>query len=84
MASVFSYYEACFHYSSDRDDHLTHWPRTGHCFYPSTPDYARLQFDGRTDPPAYFYECEAMYPTPLHGSAANDAAVSTRKPRRLL
>jgi hypothetical protein len=87
MASVFSYYVACFHYSSNRDDHLIYWPRAGYCFSPSTPDYLRLQFDGRTDPPAYIYECEATYPqrtTPLHGSAANDAAVSTRKPRRLL
>jgi hypothetical protein len=33
MASVFSYYERCFHYSSDRDDHLVHSPRAGHCFH---------------------------------------------------
>ena len=87
MASVFSYYVACFHYSSDRDDHLTHSPRAGHCFYPSSPDYSRLQFDGRTDPPAQSYDCDATYPqraSPLDGIAANDADVSTRKPRRLL
>ena len=33
MASVFSYYVVCFHYSSNRDDHLTHSPRAGHCFH---------------------------------------------------
>ena len=33
MASVFSYNVACFHYSSARDDYLTHSPRAGHCFY---------------------------------------------------
>lgn len=87
MASVFSYYVACFHDSSDRDDHLIHWPRVGHCFYPSSPDYSRLQFDGRTDPLAQSYDCDATDPqrtTPLHGTAANDADMSTRKPRRLL
>ena len=35
MASVFSSYVACFHYSSDRDDQLTHSPRVGHYLYPS-------------------------------------------------
>jgi hypothetical protein len=29
MASVFSYYVACFHYSSDRDDALTKEADTG-------------------------------------------------------
>jgi hypothetical protein len=33
MASVLSYYVACFHNSSDRDDHLTHSFRTGHCVH---------------------------------------------------
>jgi len=33
MASVFSYYAAYFHYSSDRDDQLTHSPRAGHCVH---------------------------------------------------
>ena len=33
MASVFSYYASCFHYSSDHDDQLTHSPRAGHCFH---------------------------------------------------
>ena len=33
MASVFSYYVACFHYSGDRDNHLTHSPRAGHGFH---------------------------------------------------
>ena len=33
MASVFSYYVVCFHYSSNRDDHRTHSPRAGHCFH---------------------------------------------------
>ena len=33
MASVFSYYVVCFHYSSNRDDHLTHSPRAGLCFH---------------------------------------------------
>ena len=87
MASVFSYYVACFHCSSDRDGHLTHSPRAGRCFYPSSPDYSRLPFNGRTDPPAHSYDCDATYPqrtSPLHGTAANDADVSTRKPRRLL
>ena len=87
MASAFSHYVACFHDSSDRDDRLTHALRAGHCFpYPS-PHYARLQFDGRTDPAAQRYECEARYLrriSPLHGTAAKDADVSTRKPRRLL
>jgi len=31
MASVFSYSVACFRYSSDRDDNLTHSPRADHC-----------------------------------------------------
>jgi hypothetical protein len=26
-------YVVCFHYSSSRDDHLTHSPRAGHCFH---------------------------------------------------
>ena len=33
MASVFSYYVPCFHYSSKWNDHLTHSPRAGHCFH---------------------------------------------------
>ena len=33
MASVFSYYLVCFHYSSNRDDHLTHSPPAGLCFH---------------------------------------------------
>jgi len=33
MASVFSYYVACFHNSSDPNDHLTHSPHTDHCFH---------------------------------------------------
>lgn len=85
MASVFSYYAACFHYSSDRNDQLTHSPRAGHCFH--SPHPIRLQFDDRTDPPAHSHDCEASYPqrtSPLHGTAANDADWSMRKPRRLL
>lgn len=76
MASVFSSYGASFYNSSDRDDHLTHWPHAGRCFSPSSLDYSRLQFDGRTDPLAHSYECDATYlqrTTPLHGTAANDA-----------
>jgi hypothetical protein len=37
MASVFSYYVASFHSSSDRDDHLTHSPRADHGFYSFHP-----------------------------------------------
>ena len=33
MASVYSHYVACFHNSSDPNDHLTHSPHTGHCFH---------------------------------------------------
>ena len=33
MALVFSYYVPCFHYSSDRDDHLVHSLRAGHGFH---------------------------------------------------
>ena len=33
MASVFSYYVACFHYSSDRTDQLTHSPPADHSFH---------------------------------------------------
>ena len=33
MASVFSYYAASFHYSSDPHDQLTQSPRAGHDFY---------------------------------------------------
>ena len=33
MASVFSYYVACFRYASDPSDQLTHSPRAGHEFY---------------------------------------------------
>ena len=87
MASVFSSYVACFHYSSDRDDQLTHSPRVGHYLYPSSPDYSGLRFDGRTGPPVQSYDCKATYPqhtSPLHGTTANDADVSMRKPRRLL
>jgi hypothetical protein len=86
MASVFSSYLASFHDSSNRGDRLTLWPHADHCFYPSSLDYSRLQFDGRTDPLAHSYDCEATYAqrtTSLHGAAANDADVSTRKPRRL-
>ena len=32
MASVFSYYATCLHYSSDRNDQLTRSPRTSHGF----------------------------------------------------
>jgi len=32
MASAFSYYATCFHYSSDRNNQLTQSPRASHCF----------------------------------------------------
>lgn len=87
MASVFFSSVASFHDSSDRDDHLTHSPRVGRCFRPSSPDYSRLQFDGRTDPPAHRYNCDVTYrkrTSLLHGTAVNEADLSMRKPRRLL
>lgn len=87
MASVFSSSVASFHGPSDSDDHLTHWPHAGHCFSPSSLDYSRLQFEGRTDPLAHCYDCDAtslQRTTPLHGTEANDADMSMRKPRRLL
>ena len=86
MASVFSYYVPCFHYSSDCNDHLTHSPRAGHCFHSPyhipnsslTVELIRLLIATIVT---------ASYPqriSPLHGTAANDADVSTRKPRRFL
>ena len=86
MASVFSYYVGCFHYSSNRDDHLTHSPRADLCFHSPrhipnsslTVELIRLLIG---------YDCEPYYPqrtSPLHGTAAHDAAVSTRTPRRFL
>src|SRR5712692_4543031 len=37
MASVFSHYVPCFHYSSDPNDQLIQSPRTGHGFHSSHP-----------------------------------------------
>ncbi len=87
MASVFSYFRVSFHYSSDHDDRLIHSSRASHCFYPSLPDDSRLQFDDRTDPPAHRSGGETTFlqrTSPLHGTAANDADVSMKKPRRSL
>jgi hypothetical protein len=85
MASVFSCYVACLRYASDLSDQLTQSPRAGHDFYSPyhipdsslTVELIRL----------HSYDCPASYPqctSPLHGTAANDVDVSTRKPRRFL
>ncbi len=86
MASVFSYYVASFHSSSDRDDHLTQSPRADHSFH----SLRHILDSNSTVEPIcmrHRYDCEPSYPqrtSPLHGTAANDADVSTKKPRRFL
>ena len=87
MASVFSHYAAWFHYSSDRDDHLPHAPCAGHCFH-------HLPLHIITPNSSLTVELIGLLiativkllirTSPLHGTAANDAGVSTRKPRRYL
>ena len=86
MASVFSYYVACLHSSGDRNGQLTQPPLANHGVHSPHP-IPDSQFEGRTDPPAHSYDSAASYPqrtSPFHGTAANDADASMRKPRRLL
>ena len=87
MASVFSFYVSCFHYSSDHDDHLTHSPRAGHCCHSphhildssSTVELICLLIASIVRP-----LIRIVPHLTLRGTAANDADVSTRKPRRFL
>ncbi|OAI46845.1 hypothetical protein AYO43_05550 [Nitrospira sp. SCGC AG-212-E16] len=84
MASVFSYYAASFHSTSDCNDQLTQSPRAIHCLHSPQhiPDSSsmvkliRLLIATIVNP--------LIRNAPLHGTAANDADVSTRKPRRFL
>jgi hypothetical protein len=84
MASVFSYYAASLHFSRDREDQLTQSPGAIHCLHflhhildpSSTIPLTRLLIATIVNP--------HIRNAPLHGTAANDADVSTRKPRRFL
>lgn len=85
MASVFSYYPAFFPYSSDPHGQLTQSTRVSHDLH--CPDYIpnlsmmveliRLFTD-------MIVQCHIQSILSLHGTAANDADVSTRKLRRFL
>jgi len=85
MASVFSYYTASFYSSSDCNDQLTQLPCAGHGFH--SPHYlpdSSLTVELIRLPIATIVTPYPQCPSPLHGTAADDADVSTRKPRRFL
>ena len=83
MASVFSYYGASVHSSSDPSDQLTHSPHAGDSFA-STPDSSLTSKLTSLLIAATRTLVSAMQRTsPLHGTAANGADRSMRKPRRL-
>ena len=84
MASVFSYYTAPFGSSSNREDHVTQSPRAIHCLHSllhildssSMVKLIRLLIATLVNP--------LIRNAPFHGTAANDADVSTKKSRRFL
>ena len=86
MASAFSDYVVCFHYSSNRNDHLTHSPRAGFCFHAPhhisdsslTVELNRLFIATIVQPRI------GNAPHPFVDTAAQNAAVSTRTSRRFL
>ncbi len=84
MASVFSYV-ASFRSFSDRDAPLTHSPRAGHSFH--FPHH--ILDSSLTVEPICLRRATIVNPlqqrtSPLYGTAANDADVSTKKARRFL
>jgi len=84
MASVFSHYVASFHSTSDCNDQLTQSPRAIQCFHSllhildssSMVKLIRLLIATIVNP--------LIRNAPFHGTAANDADVSTKKSRRFL
>lgn len=85
MASVFSYDPAFFPYSSDPHGRLTQSTRVSHdphCldYLPTSSVMVELirLFTDR------IVQCHIQSILSLHGTAANDADVSTRKRRRFL
>jgi hypothetical protein len=86
MASVFSYYYAFFPSSSDPHGQLTQSTRVGHDLH--CPDYIIPNSSLIVELIRLFtdtiIQCHIQSILSLHGTAANDADMSTRKLRRFL